>query len=184
MLNVGNKMTPEELQLQIDNLKKDLDLFKKHDHLFDGVRVWYRSLLGLPTVIGSSHKTSDQSIPDTTDTKVVWEVNDYATGITWDSTNNRFTILTAGKYLVSTSVLWKSTTASKMYQILLYKNTTEISRGASQSSVASLFVSPSITHILDLAIDDYVEIHLYHNSGVASSIYGNSFCFFDIIKIG
>ena len=38
-------MTPEELQLQIDNLKRDLDLFKKHDHLFDGERIWYRSLL-------------------------------------------------------------------------------------------------------------------------------------------
>jgi len=177
-------MAEIDLQKQIDDLRAELAIFKRHEHFFDGERLNYKSLSKSPIAIGSSHKTSIQSIPDTTDTNVVWETNDYANGVTWDSTNNRFTILTTGKYLVSSSILFSSTTADKMYQILLYKNTTEITRGAIQSSVASLFVTPSVSHILDLVIGDYVEIHSYHNSGVASNISGTkSYCYFNVIQV-
>jgi len=174
----------EGVSKKVKELIDKYNTFIKHEHLLIGERLWLRNLLGF-NYIGSSHKSSVQAIPDTTDTKIVFEVNNYALNITWDSTNNRFIIKEPGKYLVTASILWSSTTASKLYQMLLYKNTTEITRFASNSnSVAALLVSNSISHILDLDIDDYIEIHAYHNSGGNSNISGtSSYCFFDIMKI-
>lgn len=38
-------MTPEELQNQIDNLKREINLIKSHEHLFTGQRTYMRSTL-------------------------------------------------------------------------------------------------------------------------------------------
>jgi predicted RecA/RadA family phage recombinase len=97
-------MTIEELQLVVDNLKRDLDLFKKHDHLFDGERIWSRNLLGGVTdatltltdittndVSSSKHGFAPKSPADATKflngaATPAWTVPSYPTNLTLTDT--------------------------------------------------------------------------------------------------
>ena len=46
--------------------------------------------------------------------------NDFANGITWDDTNKRFVILTAGQYQINTQISWNNTSsASYLYTKIL-----------------------------------------------------------------
>jgi hypothetical protein len=134
---------------------------------------------------GRSHKTLTQSISDTTETKVVWQANTFASEVTWNSTNNRFIVKRAGTYRISAAVTYESSAANGLYQILIHKNGSEYSRATVLSNASAGFhITPSVNDLLELSQDDYIEITTYHSSGGAKSIGGSSnLCYFNIHRI-
>ena len=132
-----------------------------------------------------SHKTSDQTVTNTTETKIVWETNTYAAEVTWDSTNNRFVVRRPGRYLITAAITWNSTAANGLYQILLYRNGSELARATALSNAtAGLIITPLVIDTAELQADDYIEINAYHSSGADKTILGSSNqSYFSIIRI-
>ena len=140
---------------------------------------------GEVTATGRSHKTSSQAIADITTTKVVWEVNGFASGITWDGTNNRFTITQAGKYLASSTVLWGNPLQYSPFEIYIYKNGSLHSKNRIQNSTGAGDISSSVNDIIDCAVNDYIEIYVRQASGASVSLGALATeCYFSIIKVG
>lgn len=140
-----------------------------------------------PTVAiaGRSHKSSNQSINDVSSTKVVWEANDYANGITWDSGNNQFTVVTAGYYFISASVLFANTVDGSLYGIRIFLNGSEITFHQAQSGNAGGTISTMIFDTQSLAVGDHITIYVFHNSGAARDLSAGSVsnCYFNVAKI-
>ncbi len=177
-----------ELEQEIADLRAEFESFKKTPtslpFLLDAqTESVLEQKFSQHSALGRSSKTSTQSIADTTETKVVWESSDFTNEIVWDSTNYRFTIRRAGKYQVTAGVLFSSVAANSIYELLIYKNGSEYSRSADNSSAAGNVLTAKITDLLSLVPGDYIEIYVYHSSGGAKSIAGTSkLCFFSITK--
>src|SRR5690348_7452649 len=110
-------MTPEETQQQnsAQPVLQDQSVFKGPITPQDATYLleFINRNITIPTVTyiyGRSHGTSDTSIAGSfTPEKVAYNSNDFASGITWDGSSNRFKALTAGKYLVTASVGYNGT---------------------------------------------------------------------------
>ena len=135
------------------------------------------------SVSGRSY-ISTQTISTTFNTKVVFDNNDFANGITWDGTNFRFTCLTAGKYLVSSVLQWSSPATNFSYTLKLYKNNSVISQSSFIPGNFAGFASNVLSDIVTLAKNDYLEIFVFQASGVNQTINGGTQgSFFAITKI-
>ena len=118
-------------------------------------------------------KTSDQTVSDSTDTKVEWEASN-ADGVTVDiATNERVTIITAGWYNLTCTVSWEASDANDPYYVYLYLNgTTRYQGGSLDNGSAGELASHVATINVELATDDYVECWVYHESGGNETIEG------------
>lgn len=141
----------------------------------------------LPTAVsGRSHKSANQSIPDSTTTKVVWNVNDFANNITWDGTNNRFAVVNGGIYFMAASVVWVFTAANAEYHIYIEVNGSAISHNLILSNAsAGSAVSSLAFDTLFLVAGDYVEIFVQQLTGGAQDVNGSStiLSYFELLKI-
>ncbi len=117
-----------------------------------------------------SYGTGVTSIVTGTPTKLTLQSNSFNNGVTWDSTNNRLQIITAGQYLITALVTYTNTTDAKGYQTLVYKNGGEIMAANMMASAAGGAVSPVSTDIQTLATNDYLELYTFHNAGVNQTV--------------
>jgi hypothetical protein len=140
---------------------------------------------GTGGAVGRSSKTSTQSFSDTIQATVVWEANDFASGITWTSGSNAFTVTKAGTYLIVASLGWSSTAANAQYQTLLYRNSTQISQhSAPASGAAGQLLTITATDTVELEAGDTIHVDAWHNSGSSKSIGGTSaICSFSITQV-
>ena len=126
----------------------------------------------------AAHRTTTQSIPNDTATKVQFDVELWDTDGAYDhSTNYRFTVPSggAGKY----SVTWLASMAyiddGEGTWALLYKNGSSI--GISPYSFYSANTNQgaalSTTWNLELADSDYLEVYIWHNEGSAANLLAN-----------
>lgn len=129
----------------------------------------WKQIGGSSGSIVKAYAYGQQSINDTTETKVTLDTELFDTNN--EFADSRFTAKTAGKYLVYATVLWNSPVDQKSYQTFIFKNTTEVARGVITSSGTAI-ISSSATDIVDLAVDDYIEVKCYHNSGTGKNTYG------------
>ena len=140
----------------------------------------YKNISLSASINGRSSAASGQSVNDVTDTKInIDTVTVTAVGITFDSTNKRFTALAAGNYIVSGVVIYQTTTDVKLYQAVLFKGLSGGSSSAySKSSLISgggtYSLSIVISDIVTLAVGDYIELYTFHNSGLAESTLAGS----------
>lgn len=131
------------------------------------------------SVAARAYGTSSASIPTGADTKVLLNSLDFAAGITWDATNSRFVVLTAGYYTITGIATYSSTTSGKLYQTEISLNGNAITPGASakcyfQASITSGAAGPCATTVLSLSVGDYIELYTWHNVGSNASIYNAS----------
>lgn len=166
--------------------------------LFDGhqfepqvavaLRYLINSMLPVATtgMYGRSHLAGNQTIATGTVTKVLFDTNDLANGITWDGINHRFTCLTAGKYLITTMLGYNNPTIDKLYVTSIEKNGIIIFTATTNCSASGNPVSLSITDIVSLSVGDYIETFTNHNAGVNQDVYGTSgtSSYLSIIKVG
>lgn len=121
-----------------------------------------------------AHHNASQSIADSTDTALALNSERWDTDTIHDnSTNNpRLTAKTAGKYIVSGSAVFASNATGRR-QIFLKKNGSTtysyIEWDTNQNSVTSM----TITTIIDLAVNDYVELMVRQSSGGGLNINSN-----------
>ena len=131
------------------------------------------------SIAARAYGTSSASIPTGVDTKVLLNSLDFAAGITWDATNSRFVVLTAGYYTITGIATYSSTTSGKLYQTEISLNGNAITTGASakcyfQASINSGAAGPCATTVLSLSVGDYIELYTWHNVGSNASIYNAS----------
>jgi hypothetical protein len=126
------------------------------------------------SVKGRSHGAASTSIPGGfSPTKVQLNGNDFANGITWDSTNHRFVATAAGIYRISGTVGYNGSTSGKQYHAMIYMNGSEVSRGGENSN-GSAYLAASVTDLVKLAVGDYVELYTEHNDTSSNSIYNGA----------
>ena len=114
------------------------------------------------------YDASGQSIANATHTKVNFDREDYDTDNIHDkvTNNTRLTCKTAGKYLIFASNQWGTNSTGERLLELFLNNTTPICRqGMRADAGAGGSVSLSLATVFDLAVNDYLEIRVYQNSG-------------------
>ena len=114
-------------------------------------------------------KTSNQSISNTSFTKLTWDAEDWDTDSAFAS--DKFTVPSgkAGKYYFQVTTEIGGIDDQEYVQVLFYKN------GSSEAgTTARWYTSKNNTDvrartnvILDLSAADYVEAYVYHNEGGA-----------------
>jgi len=134
-----------------------------------------------PTFVGCSLQKATQSIANSTQTALTWnvETND-SNGFHDNVTNNsRVTIPTgyAGRYLLMATLNWDQSNGTGNRYIRFGKNGTAVSEtaiGLGAGGVPSATVIMTYTDIFNLAVGDYVEVFASQTSGGALSVNGNA----------
>ena len=138
-------------------------------------------------VNGRSHGTGITSIPANTPTKLTPTVNDFANGITWDATNHKFTIVTAGQYLVIACITWSSGPGSmngKDFETRIYKNGSEVTLAIQQGVNANDSITVTSSDMFDCVIGDYFEIYAFQDSAITQGIANsNETAYLSIAKV-
>ena len=124
-------------------------------------------------------KTSNQNITDATGVKVTFDSEIYDVGSSFDLSNNKFTVATAGKYIVMPGItLYDSGNRLERGDMYIYKNGslfqkfTHFDYGYSSSNSREYNLGHSF--IASLAVNDYIEMYVYHNTNDSGSIVAES----------
>jgi hypothetical protein len=122
---------------------------------------------------GRAYINANQTIPNATWTKINLNTKVFDIQTEFDvTTNRRFVAKTAGIYLVAGIVT--------MYQLAdgtgvfdaIFKNTDEVAEGRVWCSSAGGSASAMILAILQLAVNDYLELWVYHTYGSNRDAFG------------
>ena len=128
--------------------------------------------------------TSTQSIATGTYTKLQLNAENYDALSEFDSTTNyRFTAKGAGYYQVNGALQLLHEAAGKYLRCSIYKNGSIYSEGLIVSGGFEVWTA-QISDIVPLAVDDYVELWVYHDGGANRSVdYGTEKTFMSVHKL-
>ena len=184
---VGGTITPVDGSVTADKLNTailtgqtdiggaiaDADLFLLDDGAGGTLRKTAASRLktyiGGTTPAFAAKLSGDQSISDSSATKIAFATEIFDSDGTYDhSTNYRFTPAVAGKYFIFVRVGYRehntssgSLTDQAGFYARIYKNGSSVADAGNHSSVSSLqsVISSTATVIVDLDADDYIEAY-------------------------
>lgn len=116
-------------------------------------------------------RSTAQSIPDDTVTTLTFNTEDFDTDGIHDNVTNpeRLTCKTAGKYIIVGSAQFAANTTGRRY-VNLRLNDDVYLGVAYQNETTQGSVNPTCVAIYDLAVDDYVWLRAYQNSGNALNV--------------
>jgi hypothetical protein len=140
-----------------------------------GVPSW-AAAAGGSTYAGVSvgNTSGSLSVTNTTWTAVPWTAEDFDTDSFHDNVtnNSRVTIPAgkAGKYLVSAFGTFDSNTTNARY-MSIYKNGTAVKMFAYKA--ADIFPTIQADLVMNLAVNDYVQIYVYQDSGSTRLFYNS-----------
>ena len=119
-----------------------------------------------------AYKTSNQSISNTTTTKVTFEAEQVDSGTVYDTSTSKFTPGETGYYWIGAKWRYDTGTDFDSVSYYLYKNGSIISKSVfiNQNSNGN-FLN---TIIYTGSASDYYEMYAYQNSGGSVNINGNS----------
>ena len=121
----------------------------------------------------SAYPSGTQSIPDTTYTKVTLATEWYDSN--GEFANSKYTVVTAGNYLISGSVGQNGEAATNVrLYALIYKNGSAIIQSDIPSPNATEVTCPIAATVIPLVADDYIELYFRHLKGSALTINGVS----------
>lgn len=155
-----------ELQLQLAEIERKLKLLKDHKHTgSDFNKVNYSDLEGSSSsVYAKAYLNSAQAT--TGQTKVLLDTEVFSSGITFAS--NKFTILTAGKYLIQAKIGLSALPDAKSMRVEIYKGGALISRTRYMSSINSVDMYGDNVGLFNLAVGDYIELYVGHSNDPTS----------------
>lgn len=109
-------------------------------------------------------RSTNQTIANATMTAVSFDTERWDTDAIWDSSQpTRLTCKTAGVYVITGHVRWDNNTGGTYRLATIRLNgTTEIAR---QTGVLSAYGEASVSTVYKLAVNDYVELCVYQDSG-------------------
>ena len=121
------------------------------------------------------YKSSNQSIADVTEESLIFDgAERFDTDAIHDLATNpsRLTCKTAGKYAIWAHLSIAYNATGYRYAFIRLNGTTYIA-GCSQGLVPGNPIDISLTTLYDLAVNDYVEVRVYQNSGGALNVTAN-----------
>ena len=129
--------------------------------------------------------TSVQVISNGALTKVELNAESYDTQSEFDiTTNYRFTTKIAGKYLVIGQVQYEGTIADKLQNAYIYKNGASVAFGIDTPNINGSQITTRAIDIIELAIDDYLELWTYQDSGGDLNVrYNQDRTYLSIVKL-
>ena len=131
----------------------------------------------------STYLGSDQTISNSTETKIQFNTELFDVKSEYDTSNYRFTASEAGKYLVTGNITYPDPTSSTRYRITIRKNGGETHHNDSHSSTTTPLTC-TIVNIMDLSANDYLEIWTKQFSGGNDNVWsGVGYGYFSIIKV-
>lgn len=109
-------------------------------------------------------RSTNQTISNATMTAISFDTERWDTDTIWDAGQpTRLTCKTAGAYLITGHVCWDNNTGGTYRLATIRLNgTTELAR---QAGVLSAYGEASVSTIYKLAVNDYVELCVYQDSG-------------------
>lgn len=118
--------------------------------------------------------STTQSIPNTTDTALTWDTEDWDTvgGHSTSSNTSRYVCQTgyAGKYRVSCTVWYAASSGGTFRDVWFAINGTNVNGSSARALPASATImSVTMETVVSLAVGDYVEAFTRHDSGGALS---------------
>ena len=140
-----------------------------------GVPSWATPAATTPTFSGCFLTNStDFSVPSATETAITWNAETFDTDAFHSTSTNtsRITIPAgkAGKYLFTFAAFYENSGTSNSPRYRFKKNGTVI---VSVQESAQFQMALTLSTIVSLAVGDYVEIFIFHNSGgSAGTVYG------------
>jgi len=143
-------------------------------------------IVGLPKQSVSYFRLgTEQSISDSTWTKVALDTVIIDRQSEVDTTNNRWTATEDGTYFTYGILRWKATTVvgGKTYQIAIYKNGVNIMSALFVAPTSGAGISSLVCLVADLSAGDYVELWAWHNSGAAASLVAQAGTSLSVIKV-
>ena len=133
-------------------------------------------------------RSGNQSIADSTTTKIQWNSEIFDTDNTFDSsTNYRFTPGVAGKYVLAAGTRASSFETGEKMQLFFYKNGSGVSYQTETRNYSASGGGETITVdsqiLVESDADDYFEVFLLQNEGGARDI-GSASYFYGYKLIG
>ena len=126
---------------------------------------------------------SDQTISNTTWTKVNLNQSNWDTDSGFDSSNYKYTIPTTGKYQVNYSAYISGIDEGEYCQARIYKNGSSNNESFARSySQNNIEITVGRSYIFDFTANDYLELYVYQNSGSDSTCY-SEFTAFSISRV-
>jgi len=146
--------------------------------------IYDSGIIDFPKQSGCSARLSnDQSIPNTTETKVNFDSKIFDYQNEFNTSTHRFTATKAGTYLVIASLEYIIQTDASRYRVYIYKNGTVIKANWHGSS-GTFYQGVIVVGLIPLSENDYIEVYAYQNTGGSKSINEvASRTFLDIAKI-
>ena len=118
-----------------------------------------------------AYKTSNQSISNTTFTKVTFDAEQLDSDSKYDTSNSRFTPGVAGYYFIGAIWRYDTTTSFNDARFLLYKNGSSVIQSAVVNRDAN---GMTFSAIIYSDADDYFEMYGRQDSGGSVTINGGS----------
>ena len=103
-------------------------------------------------------------IPENDDTKVDIETTSIDPDSQYDTTNKKFVAKETGYYLVNASICFENVTDTAIYSVRIFTGGCERSR-VTQSASGDENLTVTISDLLYIQKDDYLEIYAYQNGG-------------------
>ena len=125
--------------------------------------------------IGGSKTICGKMYPDTTQATtgsvsvISMNKESFSEGITADTTNYRFIIITPGYYRITGEITFQSPPADTSYLTLVAKNGSTLTKYTAHSSNTDR-LSVSTSDIVYLDTDDYIDLRCYQSSGTSVNI--------------
>ncbi len=110
---------------------------------------------------------SDQTISNATNTVVDFDSENWDTNTMHDTTTNnpRITIKTAGKYLIAAAITFDNNATGYRQMILRVNGTTSETIDRRQNTGSTDDTVHTISTVMELAVDDYIELLVRQTSG-------------------
>jgi hypothetical protein len=150
-----------------------------------GIPAWAsNSASGVMLRYGGNNLT----VATATNTTVNWNTENFDTDSFHSTTTNtsRITIPSgkAGKYLVVGTASWEGAARADFVAVRLYKNGSQI-QFTTQNKSTGLSINTTLSVVVDLAVNDYLEMVLYQDSGSNLTFNGdNSYSYFGAMYLG
>ena len=135
-------------------------------------------------IIASAGKVATQTVAHNTTTKSAIATEVIDRGSNFDTSNNRFVAPKAGTYYIAGGARSNSFAADRTIAIIT-KNGSDIggvvgTQSGEVASTANSYWTVRAESIVDLAVDDYIELLLYQNSGSSQTFFEANLAVFRI----
>ena len=135
-------------------------------------------------IIASAGKVATQTVANNTTVKSAIATEVVDRGSNFDTSNNRFVAPKAGTYYIAGGARSNSFAANRTIAIIT-KNGSDIggavgTQSGEVASTASSYWTIRAESIVDLAVDDYIELYLYQNSGSSQTFFEANLAVFRI----